>query len=292
MTYSIVARDPSTGELGVAVQTHQPAVGAIVPWVRPGVGAIATQASSNIAFGPDGLELLSAGKSANETLAELLAADPGRETRQVAIIAAKGQPAAHTGAECIRFAGHLVAQDFTVQANIMVRDTVPAAMAAAFTAATGHLSERLLAALDAAQRKGGNLRGMQSAAMLIRDADAGSVSRPWFDLRIDNDPHPLDRLRELVNLRRAGALLNAREGDPAPSLEVLRQRLDRARTLGANDEQLFWFAISHLGVAEGGLPAAVNLLREVISRAPQWRELLARVPSPVSPGMVDAASAS
>jgi uncharacterized Ntn-hydrolase superfamily protein len=158
MTYSIVAHDPDSGQLGVAVQSHWFSVGPIVPWAAPGIGAVATQANVEVSYGPRALELLDAGTSASDTLARLLAEDPAAASRQVAVMDARGQAAAHTGAECIPFAGHVVGQGVSCQANIMVSDQVWPAMLRAFEAAPGALAERLLAALDAAQAAGGDAR--------------------------------------------------------------------------------------------------------------------------------------
>src|SRR6185312_15902457 len=185
MTYSIAARDPETGDIGVGVQTHQPAVGAIVPWVDPLVGAVATQASVTPRFGPQGLALMKSGLDAAHALRGILATDSGAAHRQVALLPCAGPPAVHTGADCIPFAGHQTGEHYSVHANMMLRDTVPAAMAKAFETATGHLAERILAALEAAQAEGGDIRGSQSAAILVRRP--GPFDFTW-DLRADNDP--------------------------------------------------------------------------------------------------------
>src|SRR6266436_220725 len=166
-TYSIVARDPGSGELGAAVQSHYFATGAVVTWADAGVGAVATQAMVDPDYGKLGIELMRAGKSAPETLAALLAADAGREIRQVAMLDAQGRVAAHTGSLTIPAAGHLVGEQFSVQANMMTRATVWPAMAAAYRAARGDLAERMIAALEAAEGEGGDIRGRQSAAMLV-----------------------------------------------------------------------------------------------------------------------------
>lgn len=275
MTYSIVARDPETGDLGVAVQTHQPAVGAVVPWVTGGVGAIATQSNANIAFGPDGLALLAQGRRAAETLAELLANDVAPAIRQVAVIAANGPPAVHTGDRCTSYAGQQAGEHYSVQSNIMLNDTVPPTMARAFESAGGHLAERMLKALEAAQAEGGDMRGMQSAAILVRGP---SALDPTWDLRVDNDPHPLARLADLVNIRRVGALLRAPvPGQPVLDLPVLLANLAAARLLAPSDEQLFWFAARSLATSPDGMEHALALLRALFERAPQWLALLRRM---------------
>jgi uncharacterized Ntn-hydrolase superfamily protein len=274
MTYSIVARDPETGDLGVAVQTHQPAVGAIVPWVRGGLGAIATQASANVSFGPDGLALLESGRTAAEVLEQLLAGDSAPEHRQLAIVAAEGPPAAHTGARCMAFASHQSGEHYSVQANIMARDTVAGAMAKAIEATDGHLAIRMLRALEAAQAEGGDLRGMQSAALLVRQPHGHDYT---WNLRVDNDIEPLARLSELIDIRRAGRLLSSPSGEQPQSLPELLSNLAAAQDRHPSDEQLYWFAVRALAPAEGGLPHAIEILEAIFDRGPQWRTLLHRL---------------
>ncbi len=276
MTYSIVARDPATGELGVGVETHQPCVGAIVPWVRPGVGAIATQSFANIAFGPQGLALLETGLPANRVVAALVAGDdmPGR--RQLAVLPASGTPAVHTGDNCIPFAGHRTGEHYSVQANMMLNDTVPDAMARAFEAATGHLAERILVALDAAQAEGGDIRGSQSAAILVR-APGNALDHQW-DLRVDNDSEPLAKLREVVHIRLAGRALARATADG--SRESLEAAFAEADSLAPGDEQAFWFAVTGLAQAHGDVDAAVARLGPIFARAPRWKELLRRLELP------------
>ena len=178
-TYSIVARDPQSGQLGVAVQSHWFSVGSLVPWAQAGVGAIATQSFVEVRYGASGLDLMASGLSAPRTLDALLAADAHPGVRQVAMIDAGGQVAVHTGKQCIRYAGHLTGENFSVQANLMAEAGVPQAMAKAFREATGTLAERMLVALEAAQAVGGDLRGKQSAAILVVSGEAGG--RPWED---------------------------------------------------------------------------------------------------------------
>lgn len=276
MTYSIVARDPQTGALGVGVETHQPCVGAIVPWVKAGVGAVATQSFANINFGPQGLALLENGLDAPRTVAALVAGDtmPGR--RQLAVIDAEGIAAAHTGADCIPHFGQVVGQDFSAQANMMANEGVPEAMAVAFEAAHGHLAVRIMAALEAAQSAGGDIRGRQSAAILVREP--GPLSSTW-DLRIDNSPDPLAELRRLVNIRRAGQLLSAANLNERTPYKDAMASLKAAEELYPSDEQRFWFAVSGLTAIDRWDEAAA-ILEELFARAPQWRELLGRTPLP------------
>ena len=273
MTYSIVARDPATGDLGIGVQTHQPAVGAIVPWIRPLVGAVATQASVNPHFGPQGLALMESGLDAATALKGILATDEGAGRRQVALLPQFGPPAVHTGTNCIPFAAHQTGEHYCAQANMMRSEGVPAAMSAAFEAATGHLAVRIMAALEAAQAAGGDIRGSQSAAILVRRP--GPFDYTW-DLRIDNDANPNARLRELVNIRLAAAVLDHRAED-APTLDVLLADFETANRLHASDEQTFWFAVQGLSGAGGATDRAAALLAPIFDRAPQWKDLLHRI---------------
>jgi uncharacterized Ntn-hydrolase superfamily protein len=279
-TYSIVARDPATGQLGVAVQSHWFSVGALVPWAEAGVGAVATQSFVDPSYGPLGLSLLRAGRSAPEALAGLLAADAGREVRQVAMVDAAGSVAAHTGARCIEAAGHRVGKDYSVQANMMRNDTVWPAMARAFEASKGDLAERMLAALEAAETSGGDIRGKQSAALIV--VSGKPTGRPWqdrlFDLRVEDSPAPLPELRRLVTLQRAYALMN--EGDLAV------ERKDDAGALAAysgaqalvpsNVEMTYWTAVSLVGM--GRVDEALPLFRKTFAADPSWAELTRRLP--------------
>ncbi|HEY6122495.1 MAG TPA: DUF1028 domain-containing protein, partial [Pyrinomonadaceae bacterium] len=210
-TFSIVARDPQTGELGVAVQSHWFSVGPIVPWAEAGVGAVATQSFVDPSYGRNGLDLMRTGKSAPDALKELLAKDEAREVRQVAMIDTQGRVDAWTGKNDIQAAGHKVGQNYSVQANLMLNEKVWPAMAEAFESAKGDLAERMLAALDAAQAVGGDIRGRQSAAIIV--VTGKPTGQPWkdriFDLRVDDSPQPLQELRRLVTLQRAYNHMNA-----------------------------------------------------------------------------------
>ncbi|MGH2781502.1 MAG: DUF1028 domain-containing protein, partial [Thermoleophilaceae bacterium] len=205
MTYSIVARDPGSGELGVAVQSHYFGVGSLVSWAEAGVGAVATQSVAQPAYGPRGLELMRAGASAPEALHRLLAEDRQEPVRQVAFVDRHGRVAAHTGARCVREAGHRVADGVSAQANIMRRPTVPDAMVSAFRSASGDLAGRLMAALDAAEAEGCDLRGRQSAALVVvaPRASGRPAEDRLLDLRVDDHPEPVRELRRLLDLRRA-----------------------------------------------------------------------------------------
>ena len=192
MTYSIVARDPDTGELGVAVQSHWFSVGSIVTWARPGIGAVATQANAEVSYGPRALSLLAQGVAAPDALERLVAVDPGGHSRQVAVVDTAGRVGVHTGPSCIAYAGHVTGDGVSCQANIMVSERVWPAMLAAFTAASGSLTERLLSALEAAEREGGDLRGRQSAAILVVPAE-GEPWRTRVAVRVEDHPEPLRR---------------------------------------------------------------------------------------------------
>jgi uncharacterized Ntn-hydrolase superfamily protein len=204
MTYSIIARDPQTGELGVAVQSCYFSVGAVVPWAEAGVGAVATQSFVDPAYGPLGLELMRRGRSAPEALQILVAADPGAAYRQVAMLDATGRVAVHTGGECLAAAGHQIEGQASVQANLMARETVWGAMIERFTKTSGDLAARFLAALDAAEDEGGDRRGKQSSAMLI--VRAQPTGKLWVDrvvdLRVEDHPEPIDELKRLLALHR------------------------------------------------------------------------------------------
>src|SRR3954471_17314870 len=207
-TYSIVARDPETGELGGAVQSHWFSVGSLCVWARPGIGAVATQSVVEPAYGPNALDRLADGIRAPQALGELLAADPLAAVRQVAVVDAHGGLSAHTGQDCIPHAGHVTGEHHSAQANMMARETVPQAMSEAFANATGPLSERLFSALEAAEGEGGDVRGRQSAALVV----VGPEGEPWrrnVDLRVEDHAEPLSELRRLLTLQRAYDLAGA-----------------------------------------------------------------------------------
>ncbi len=280
-TYSIVARDPATGELGVAVQSHWFSVGAVVPWAEAGVGAVATQSFVDASYGPLGLELMRAGRSAPEALRGLLAADDGRDVRQVAMIDAQGRVAAHTGSKCIAAAGNLVGANYSVQANLMERATVWPAMARAFEAATGDLTDRLLAALEAAQREGGDIRGQQSAAILVVRGQA--TGRPWVDrevdLRVEDSPDPLGELKRLVRYQRAYQHMDA--GDNCAAKKdwdcAMREYGAAEKLLPEQMEVVFWHAVTL--VTGGRVEQALPLFKKIFAREPKWAELVDRLPA-------------
>jgi uncharacterized Ntn-hydrolase superfamily protein len=282
MTYSIVARDPDTGELGVAVQSHWFSVGSIVTWARPGVGAVATQANAEVSYGPEALELLASGAAAPDALERLVAADPGGPSRQVAVVDATGRVGVHTGPKCIDHAGHITGEGVSCQANIMASERVWPAMLEAFTASPGSLTTRLLNALDAAEREGGDLRGRQSAAILVVPAQ-GEPWRTTVSLRVEDHPEPLPELRRLLALHdayqlasQADELLNAGRHDEAARLYVRA-----SECAPENHELMFW---AGLGMAHAGDPdAGAAKVREAIALEPTWRELLPRLPHDLAP---------
>ncbi len=282
MTYSIVARDPSTGELGVAVQSHWFAVGPIVPWAQPGVGAVATQANAEVAYGPRALELLKQGLDARSALARLLDEDPGSAGRQVAVVDAHGNVASHTGENCIPFAGHIAADGVSCQANIMVSERIWPAMLDAYRTASGPLSDRLLAALDAAEGEGGDARGRQSAAIRVVPAQGN----PWdtvVSLHVEDHPDPLVELRRLVRLHNAYALANQADQcvNDAHYDEAARLYQQASELAPGNHELLLW---AGLGAAQAGdLDTGVARVQAAIELHPGWRELLERLPADVAP---------
>jgi uncharacterized Ntn-hydrolase superfamily protein len=278
-TYSIVARDTGSRELGVAVQSHWFSVGSTVSWAEAGVGAVATQAFADPGYGKMGLELMRAGQSAPEALARLLSSDRKREIRQVAMVDSQGRIAVHTGQATIPEAGHETGDGFSVQANMMLKATVWPAMAAAFKAARGDLAERMLAALEAAEREGGDVRGRQSAALvMVRSLPTGLA---WldrlFDVRVDDHPEPLRELRRLVGVQRAYGHKMA--GDSAfarGELERGTLEYEQARSLlPDNLEFPFWHAFALLSL--GRTEQAAETFREVFSKDRNWAILGARV---------------
>jgi len=282
-TFSIVARDPATGDLGVAVQSHWFSVGSIVTWAEAGVGAIATQSFVEPAYGPRGLELIRNGTPAPDALKRLLADDAQREVRQVAMIDTQGRVAAHTGKLAIAAAGHKVGAQYSVQANLMANDTVWPAMSAAYEGAKGDLADRLLAALEAGQKVGGDIRGKQSAAILV--VKAKSSGKPWagadrlFDLRVEDHPDPIVELRRLIRLQRAYA--HANRGDELLSdkkIEAALQEYAEAGRLAPEILELpFWQAVTMASI--GRISEAEPIFRRVFAKEPYWADLVPRLPA-------------
>lgn len=279
MTYSIVARDQKTGEFGVAVQSHYFQVSPAVPWALAGVGAVATQSMVNLSYGPLGLELMQAGYNAEQALKALTAGDPQADVRQCAIVDAAGNVAAHTGSKCIPAAGHKLGDGFSVQANLMEKDTVWAAMANAFTTTDAPLAERMMAALDAAEAEGGDIRGKQSAAMLV--VAATGTGRPWedriIDLRVDDAAEPLVELRRLLRIKRA--YMTAGEADQleeSGDLPAAIAKLKEAIEIAPDMIELgFWAGLTF---AQGGdLDGGCRLIAEAVHKDRRWLETINRL---------------
>jgi uncharacterized Ntn-hydrolase superfamily protein len=260
MTYSIVARDPETGELGVAVQSRAFNTGAVVPWGAPGVGVVATQSYTELSYGPLGLELLRDGKTPEQALAELVAADEDSEYRQVAILDTEGRVAVHVGEACIPAAGFAAGDGFSAQANMVDSERVWESMAESFERSEGPLADRLLDALDAAEAAGGDWRGRQAGGILVVAAEGESWARE-FDLRVDDHSDPLGELRRLVRMRHA---YRAMRGPPGPDEEDLAvvHELDRtlARIFGAT--------------ATGQVTEARALLQPLLEAEPRWADFI------------------
>jgi uncharacterized Ntn-hydrolase superfamily protein len=281
-TYSVVARDPDTGELGVAVQSHWFSVGSIVSWARAGVGAVATQSIGEPSYGPGLLELLGQGVEPAEALARLTAADERSRFRQVAVVDASGQVAVHTGESCIAFAGDQTGAGYSVQANMMASPAVWPAMAKAFEASEGPLARRLLATLRAAEAAGGDARGRQSSAIVVAPAEG----EPWrlsVDLRVEDHPEPLDEIERLLDLAEAYKLANrgdnlAGQGRHEEASALYRRAAELAP---GSHELLFW---SGLAAAQGGdMDTALRRVREAIALQPGWAELLERLQPDIAP---------
>jgi uncharacterized Ntn-hydrolase superfamily protein len=282
VTYAIVAREPKTGEFGVAVQSHYFSVGPVVPWARPGVGAVATQAMVDVSYGPRGLELMASGVSAPDALARLLAEDEHASSRQVAMVDAHGAIAAHTGDQAIPFAGHIVGEQVSCQANIMASPTVWPVMLQVFDETIGPLHRRLLSALEAAEAEGGDLRGRQSAAILVVPADG----KPWdrtVELRVEDHPDPLVELRRLIEVHEAYTL--AYQGDELitdgrgeEAAEKFKQALE---LVPDNHELQFWAGLT--AVQTGNVDGGMSLIRRAIAAHSGWAALLPMIPADVAP---------
>ena len=282
-TYSIVARDSATGEIGVAVQSHWFSVGALVPWAEAGVGGVATQSFVDPRYGPLGLELMRLGRSAPEALRALVSSDADSAVRQVAMIDAQGRVAAFTGSRAIRAAGQHTGAHYSVQANLMEKPTVWPAMARAFESAKGDLAERLLAALEAAEREGGDIRGRQSAAILI--VGPTNTGRPWsdrrFDLRVEDHPTPVAELRRLVTLARVYQKLNegdewVTKNDMPRAVEAYGAATSLLPDAATNGEAVFWTGVSLASAKR--VDDAIPYLRRAYAADARWAELVTRLP--------------
>ena len=278
-TYSIVAYDEETGELGVAVQSHWFSVGSLVPWAKAGVGAVATQSFVKVEYGPEGLLRMENGQSAQEALNGLISEDSGESVRQVAMIDVHGDVAAHTGSKCIYAAGHLIGKNYSVQANLMDKESVWPAMAKAFEGAEGDLAEKMMMALEAAEIEGGDIRGKQSAAMLIVSGDPTGVA--WkdivLDLRVDDHAEPLNELRRLIRIHRA--YQHANKGDHLLEKDDIEKALieyeKASEFYPENPELPYWAAITM--ASKGNLDKALPIFLDVFKREPRLRTLTPRL---------------
>jgi uncharacterized Ntn-hydrolase superfamily protein len=293
-TYSIVAFDEETGELGVAVQSHWFSVGFLVPWAKAGVGAVATQSFVKVDYGPEGLNRMENGQSAEEALNSLLAEDEGEAVRQVAMIDVKGSVAAHTGTKCIYAAGHQIGKNYSVQANLMEKETVWPSMANAFERSNGDLADKMMAALEAAEAEGGDIRGKQSAAMLIVSGNPTGI--PWkdvvMDIRVDDHAEPLKELKRLIRIHRA--YQHANKGDHYLELEEIEKALveyeKASEFYPENPELPYWSAVTL--ASKGNLDQALPIFREVFQKEPRLRILTPRLVNsgllPNDPALIEA----
>jgi len=280
-TFSIVARDKVTGEMAVGVQSHWFSVGTLVSWGKSGVGVVATQSFVNPAFGPDGLRLMAEGKDAVETLDLLISKDDGRDVRQVAMLDVNGKVSAFTGEKCIVSASHIVGDNFSVQANMMLNDQVVPAMAKAFEENSNlPLAERVLKVLFAAQEAGGDIRGKQSAALIVVNAEL--MENPWqdkkIDLRVDDHQAPLIELQRLLKVHRAFDHLNS--GDLAMEkgdmVLALKEYGAAEQMFPDNLEMKYWKAVTLANNKK--LQEALVIFKEVFSVDENWKELTRRLP--------------
>ncbi len=276
-TYSIVARDSITGEIGVAVQSHWFSVGSDVCWAEAGVGAVATQSFIDPAYGPMGLALMRNGKSAPKALQALLSVDPHADVRQVAMVDAAGNVAVHTGVKCLYAAGHRSGKGFSCQANMMEKETVWDAMARAYESTSGDLLDRLTAALEAAQAEGGDIRGQQSAAVLIVPGKREAAWQKSVDLRVDDSPNAVAEIKRLVTVHRAYQHMN--RGDELTTLGdltgAMREYAAAERLYPDNIEIPYWSAVGLINA--GRIDDALPKLRDIFRRDPKWKELTRRL---------------
>jgi len=279
-TYSIVARDPNTGEMGAAVQSHWFSVGSVVPWAEAGIGVVATQAMADISYGPQGLTAMAGNPDVECVLKSLLAADENHQLRQVSMLHASGNVYTYTGSRCIAEAGHVIGNQFSVQANMMLKDTVWHAMAEAYEKSRGALSDRMMAALEAAQAEEGDIRGMQSAAMVIVSGNV--TDTPWkeksLELRVEDHPAPLAELKRLIKVNQAYEMMNhgdalISEGKTEQAFEAYNAAAEMAPEM---DELPFWQATTMADL--GNIDKALPIFKRVFAANPNWALLLQRLP--------------
>lgn len=280
-TYSIVARDEKTGEMAVGVQSHWFSVGTSVPWAEAGVGAVATQSFVDKSYGPKALALLKTGLSAQQVLDQLVAADPGRDVRQVSIIDTKGNVATHTGKNCIQVASHIKGVNYSVQSNMMLGDKVDEYMSAAFEKSVGKpIAERILLALEAAQEAGGDIRGMQAAAIIVVP---GKTTEAWnnktVDIRVDDAKEPLKELRRIYTVHLAYQHMN--EGDLAVEKNDMTKAMSEYKAamqlFPDNLEMQYWTAITLANNKQ--VDAAIPMLKKIFDQDKNWKELTRRLPA-------------
>jgi uncharacterized Ntn-hydrolase superfamily protein len=281
-TFSIVARDPITGEMAVGVQSHWFSVGTSVSWAEAGVGAVATQSFTNKSFGIRGLALLKAGKTAQEALDILLSDDAGIDVRQVAIVDNKGNVAVHTGKMCVQFAGHIKGSQYSVQSNMMLSDKVPAAMSKAFESSVGKpIAQRVMLALNAAQAVGGDIRGKQSAAILV--VPAKSNNEPWnertIDIRVDDSANPLQELERLLKVQEAYQYMN--QGDLAVEINDMPNAMklygQAMKMFPNNLEMQYWTAVTLANNKE--VAKSLPMFKKIFAADTNWKEMTKRLPS-------------
>jgi len=278
-TYSIVASDEETGDMGVAVQSHWFSVGTVVTWGEAGVGVVATQSMVNPSFGPRGLDMLKQGTSAKSAVSRLIESDEGRDWRQLAILDSRGRVAAYTGRKCVAAAGHIVGKNFSAQANMMLNDQVWPAMSQAFRASKGPLAERLLKALEAAEKAGGDIRGRQSAAILVvRGEPTGKIWEDRLvDLRVDDNARPLAELKRLLRVHKAYEHMN--RGDLAMEKDDMHLAMEHyamaEKLFPRNEEMRFWHAVTLAN--NGKIKEASLIFKEVFDKNKNWRELTTRL---------------
>ncbi|PID57904.1 MAG: Zn-dependent protease [Ignavibacteriae bacterium] len=278
-TYSIVAFDQNTGEMGVAVQSHWFSVGPTVIWGEAGVGVVATQSFINPEYGSRGLALMKQGLEAKQVLQLLIDQDKGRDLRQVAMLDNQGNIAAYTGKNCIDYANHIVGRDYSVQANMMLNQTVPKAMASAFERTSGALEDKLMAALEAAEMEDGDIRGKQSAAILV--VNSKNTDKPWvdrkIDLRVEDHQTPIKELKRLLKIHKAYEHMN--KGDLAienNNMGLAMEEYQSAQKLfPENEEMKYWHAITLANT--GNLDEALKMFKDIFSKNPNWAELTSRL---------------
>lgn len=281
-TFSVVARDTVTGEMAVGVQSHWFSVGALVPWGRSGVGVVATQSFVNPAYGPDGLDLMAEGIPADEALSQLVEKDAGRAYRQVAFLDANGGVSAYTGEKCVKYAEDLTGKNFSVQANMMLNDKVVPAMAEAFMKYSDYpLAERVMEVLKAAQQAGGDIRGKQSAALIVVGPER--TSKSWedkkIDLRVDDSKNPIQELERLLKVERAYEHMN--NGDLAVEAGDTQKALEEygaaEKMFPDNLEMKFWKAVAMAN--NGMLEESKPIFRSIFEKDENWKEMLKRLPA-------------